>query len=53
MLYSGINLHRRDLVVTTVDAEGTLVASKRVAASRDAVRGYFAQFPVAAITAGD
>jgi transposase len=42
MLHSGIDLHKRDLVIATVDATGQLVKEGRVRATRTAVTGYFA-----------
>lgn len=41
MLHSGIDLHKRDLVIATVDPAGTVVKTGRVPATRSAVRGYF------------
>jgi len=42
MLHSGIDLHKRDLVVATVEAGGAHVKGARVPASRPAVEAYFA-----------
>ena len=42
MLHSGIDLHKRDLVIATVDAEGHAVREARLATSRAAVTAYFA-----------
>ena len=42
MLHSGIDLHKRDLVIATVDGGGAPVKAGRVPASRAAVRAYFA-----------
>ena len=44
MLYSGIDLHKRDLVIATVDASGQSVAAKRIRPTNQAVRAYFEQF---------
>ncbi len=44
MLYSGIDLHKRDLVIATVDATGQSVAAKRIRPTNQAVRAYFEQF---------
>jgi transposase len=41
MLHSGIDLHKHDLVISTVDADGAVVKSGRVPASRAAVTSYF------------
>lgn len=43
MLHSGIDLHKRDLVITTVDAAGVAVKTLKVPATRAAVAAYFAQ----------
>ena len=45
MLYSGIDLHKRDLVIATVDAAGHSVTAKRIKPTSQAVRAYFEQFP--------
>jgi transposase len=42
MLHSGIDLHKRDLVITTVDATGQPVKTARLRTTRAAVAGYFA-----------
>ena len=42
MLHSGIDLHKRDLTVTTVDAAGQPVKTARLRATRAAVTAYFA-----------
>lgn len=42
MLHSGIDLHKRDLTVTTVDADGQLVKTARLRTTRAAVTPYFA-----------
>ena len=42
MLHTGIDLHKRDLTVTTVDAAGQLVKTARLRTTRAAVTGYFA-----------
>jgi len=41
MLHSGIDLHKRDLVIATVDSSGTVVKSGRVPAARAPVAAYF------------
>jgi transposase len=41
MLHSGIDLHKRDLVIATVDPAGTVVKTGRVPAARGPVRAYF------------
>jgi len=43
MLHSGIDLHKRDLTVTTVDAAGQPVKTARLRTTRAAVAGYFAE----------
>ena len=45
MLHSGIDLHKRDLVISTVDADGHSVRDARVPTSRAAVTAYFAALP--------
>ena len=45
MLYSGIDLHKRSLVIHTLDAEGTLVREAELATHRGAVTAYFATLP--------
>jgi transposase len=42
MLHAGIDLHKRDLVVTTVDPAGQLVKTARLRTTRPAVAAYFA-----------
>jgi transposase len=42
MLHSGIDLHKRDLTVTTVDATGQPVKTARLRTTRTAVTQYFA-----------
>jgi transposase len=42
MLHSGIDLHKRDLVIATVDEAGQSVKEGRVRATRPAVGAYFA-----------
>ena len=42
MLHSGIDLHKRDLTVTTVDAAGQPVKTARLRTTRAAVTQYFA-----------
>jgi transposase len=44
MLHSGIDLHKRDLVIATVAEDGKLLAQQRLPASRELVRRYFAGF---------
>jgi len=48
MLHTGIDLHKRDLVVTTVDAAGQPVKTARLRTTRPAVTAYFAALGVAA-----
>ena len=45
MLHTGIDLHKRDLVVTTVDAGGQPVKTARLRTSRPAVTAYFGSLP--------
>lgn len=45
MLFSGIDLHKRSLVVHTLDAEGTVVRQAELATQREAVTAYFATLP--------
>jgi hypothetical protein len=45
MLHSGIDLHKRDLVINTVDADGQHVREMRLPTSRAAVSAYFAALP--------
>lgn len=45
MLHSGIDLHKRDVVIATVDREGRHVREARLTTSPAAVRGYFAALP--------
>jgi hypothetical protein len=42
MLHSGIDLHKRDLTVTTVDAAGQPVKTARLRTTRAAITQYFA-----------
>jgi transposase len=41
VLYSGIDLHKRTVVITTVDEQGAVVAEKSLPTSRSAVARYF------------
>ena len=41
MLHSGIDLHKRDLVIATVDSTGAIVKEGRVPAARRPVAAYF------------
>jgi transposase len=43
--FTGIDLHRRSLTATTLDADGAAVASARMPCRADALRVYFAQQP--------
>src|SRR5688572_28266963 len=45
MLHSGIDLHKNDLVISTVDAAGTQVQKKRLRTERALVSRYFASLP--------
>jgi transposase len=45
MLHSGIDLHKNDLVVDTLDANGTAVAHRRLRAERPLVSRYFRSLP--------
>ena len=45
MLYSGIDLHKRSVVIATVDERGHVVHEESVAASRTAVARYFRCLP--------
>jgi transposase len=45
MLHSGIDLHKKDLVIDTLDASGTRLAHGRVRASASSVAAYFRELP--------
>ena len=45
MLYSGIDLHKRSVVIATVDERGHVVSEESVPASRAAVARYFRRLP--------
>lgn len=45
MLLSGIDLHKRDLVIGTVDSTGSVMEQRRVRASPAAVLEYFERLP--------
>jgi transposase len=45
MLYSGIDLHKRTVVLSTVDAQGIRIADAELRTTRPAVRAYFASHP--------
>ena len=45
MLYSGIDLHKRTVVIATVNEQGTVVAESSLPASRSAVARYFQWLP--------
>lgn len=44
MLYSGIDLHRRSIVICTVNAQGTVVARAKLRTEPDNVVKYFRQW---------
>jgi hypothetical protein len=43
--FTGIDLHKRSLTATTLDAEGSVVASAKMPCHADALRAHFAQIP--------
>ena len=45
MLLSGIDLHKRDLVIATVDSDGRHVREARLPTTRAAISSYFATLP--------
>src|SRR5918911_476101 len=45
MLYSGIDLHKRSLVVHALTADGATAREAELAATRPAVTAYFATLP--------
>ena len=45
MLHSGLDLHKRTVVLSTVTADGQPIRDTRLPATREAVRGYFAALP--------
>jgi transposase len=45
MLHSGIDLHKRTIVLSTVTTDGTPVRDAKLPTTRDAVRRYFAALP--------
>jgi len=45
MLYSGIDLHKRSVVIATVDERGSVVREESLPASRAAVTRYFRELP--------
>jgi transposase len=45
MLHSGIDLHKNDLVIDTLDASGTVVEHRRLRAERPLVARYFRRLP--------
>ncbi len=45
MLHSGIDLHKKDLVIDTLDASGTAVSHRRLRAERPLVARYFRSLP--------
>jgi transposase len=45
MLHSGIDLHKRTVVIATVDGEGRRVQEAQLPTTRAAVSGYFASLP--------
>jgi transposase len=45
MLHSGIDLHKRTVVLSTVDAQGIRIAEAELRTTRAAVRAYFASHP--------
>ena len=45
MLYSGVDLHRRSIVICTVNESGSIVARKSMKTQSDLVTAYFQQWP--------
>jgi hypothetical protein len=45
MLYSGVDLHRRLIVVCTVDENGSIIARSRMKTDPALVSEYFRQWP--------
>ena len=45
MLHSGIDLHKRTVVLATVTPDGQPVRDAKLPTTRAAVRGYFAALP--------
>jgi predicted NBD/HSP70 family sugar kinase len=45
MLYSGVDLHRRLIVICTVNESGSIVARKSMKTQPDLVTAYFRQWP--------
>lgn len=45
MLHSGLDLHKRTLAISTVDAEGRPVRDVQLPTKRDAITAYFASLP--------
>jgi transposase len=45
MLFAGLDLHERTLVLSTVTADGRPVRDAKLPRTREAVRGYFAALP--------
>jgi hypothetical protein len=45
MLHSGIDLHKRTVVLSTVTSDGQRVRDVTLPATREAVRRYFAELP--------
>lgn len=44
-LYTGLDLHKRSVTATTLDASGAVVATAKMPCRADALRAYFAQLP--------
>jgi hypothetical protein len=45
MLHSGIDLHKREVVIATVDGDGRHVREARLPTTRAAISSYFAALP--------
>ncbi|MEL6704814.1 MAG: hypothetical protein AAFU38_10385 [Bacteroidota bacterium] len=45
-LYTGLDLHKRTVVATTLDADGVTVARRKLPARTDALALYFADLPI-------
>jgi transposase len=45
MLYSGVDLHRRSIVICTVNESGSIIARKSMKTQPDLVTAYFRQWP--------
>lgn len=46
MIYSGIDLHKTNMVITTIDSNGQLLCCRKIGCQKNLVKAYFREFPI-------